>query len=57
MATYPEMIDHHLASDEMLAAYIPGSARLVRAGRLIPDYARTTTDHFPVVSRYRLGAP
>jgi endonuclease/exonuclease/phosphatase family metal-dependent hydrolase len=54
MTEYPEMIDHHLASNEMYADYLPGSAEVLRGLlQIIPDYASTTTDHFPVVTRYR----
>lgn len=53
MAEWPEMIDHHLASDEMYRDYLPGSAEVFRVDRFIPGYVESTSDHFPVVTRYR----
>jgi endonuclease/exonuclease/phosphatase family metal-dependent hydrolase len=49
---YPDVIDHHLVTDEANATYLPGSAQVLRVDRSIPDYAETTSDHFPVLSRY-----
>jgi len=53
MAEWPEMIDHHLASDEMYRDYLPGSAEVFRVDRYIPGYVESTSDHFPVITRYR----
>lgn len=53
MAEWPEMIDHHLVSDEMYRDYIPGTAEVFRVDRFIPGYVESTSDHFPVVTRYR----
>jgi endonuclease/exonuclease/phosphatase family metal-dependent hydrolase len=53
-AGYAELVDHHLASDEMAALEVPGSAAVYRLERFLPDFARTTSDHYPVLSHYRL---
>lgn len=51
---YADLVDHHLASDELAAVEVPGSAEVYRVDAYIPDFDRTTSDHFPVLSRYRL---
>jgi endonuclease/exonuclease/phosphatase family metal-dependent hydrolase len=53
MAEWPEMIDHHMVTDEMYRDYLPGSAEVYRVVRFIPDYVESTSDHFPVITRYR----
>lgn len=50
-----ETIDHHLVSNEVAAAYVPGSAEVFRVDAYVPSYATTTSDHYPVLSRYALG--
>jgi len=52
---YPDMIDHHLNSNEMYASYVAGSVQVFRADTYIASYGTTTTDHFPVISRYNYG--
>jgi|GEM_PF-2272634 len=49
---YTECIDHHLTTDEGRASYIAGSTEVYRVDRYVFDYATTTSDHFPVLSRY-----
>jgi endonuclease/exonuclease/phosphatase family metal-dependent hydrolase len=50
-----EMLDHHLATNELAADGVPGSVRVVTPKALgIRRFAKTTSDHFPVVSEYRL---
>ncbi|HUC83433.1 MAG TPA: choice-of-anchor J domain-containing protein, partial [Flavisolibacter sp.] len=54
----PEMIDHVIISNEMAARYVGSSASLyndidVVAG--ISNYAETTSDHYPVLTRFRFG--
>jgi endonuclease/exonuclease/phosphatase family metal-dependent hydrolase len=51
---FSDVIDHHLVSDEALGGYVTGSAEAFRVDRWIPSYDATTTDHYPVVARYRL---
>lgn len=52
---YRDLVDHHLASNELGALEVPGSAEVYRVDEFIPNFARTTSDHFPVISHYRLG--
>ncbi len=52
---YPDLIDHHLATNEAAAAYVPGSVEAYRVDAFIPSYDATTSDHFPVLSRYTFG--
>lgn len=50
-----ETIDHHLVSNEVAAAYVPGSAEVFRVDAYVPSYGTSTSDHYPVLSRYTLG--
>ncbi len=51
---YDDVIDHILASDEVMAWYESGSALVYRVDEYIPDYEDTTSDHLPVLVRFRL---
>lgn len=51
---YDDVIDHHLVSDEAGAWYETGSAEAFRVDQWIADYGSTTTDHYPVLTRYAL---
>ncbi len=51
---YPDPIDHHLVSNEALATYVSGSVEAYRVDAVIADYGSTTSDHFPVLARYRI---
>lgn len=52
---YSDFIDHVIISNELEADYINGSVRLIReVNDWITNYATTTADHMPVVSRYLL---
>jgi hypothetical protein len=53
--SYPDFIDHHLDTNEMYATYVAGSAKAFRADSYIASYGTTTTDHFPVITRYTWG--
>ena len=53
MTRYRDPVDHHLATDEMAALAIPGSAKVHRVDAWISRYRATTSDHFPVLSHYR----
>jgi PKD repeat protein len=55
--SYPDFIDHQLYTNEVGATYVAGSASVLRADTYIPSYGTTTTDHYPVYSRYDFGAP
>jgi hypothetical protein len=48
---FPDMIDHTLASNELVANYLPNSVHVLRP-TWIPDYDGTTSDHYPVLSQY-----
>ncbi|HEX8350822.1 MAG TPA: T9SS type A sorting domain-containing protein, partial [Hymenobacter sp.] len=51
--SYNDMIDHVVVSNEMNAYYIPNSAAvLTNAASLVTNYGNTTTDHYPVLTRY-----
>lgn len=50
---FDEMIDHILASDEAMAWYEDGSALVYRVDEYIPDYRDTTSNHLPVLVRFR----
>ncbi len=52
---FPEMIDHHLNTNESHALYLGGSAEVYRVDEFIANYGTTTSDHFPVLSRYTWG--
>ncbi|QSQ25658.1 lamin tail domain-containing protein [Pyxidicoccus parkwayensis] len=52
---YKAVIDHHLATNEQQAVYVPGSAEVYRVDAYIPNYDTMTTDHFPVLTRYTWG--
>ncbi|GIW52736.1 MAG: hypothetical protein KatS3mg081_2091 [Gemmatimonadales bacterium] len=49
---FTEMIDHHLVTDELKGAYLPGSAEVFPADQYLASYRRTTSDHYPVLVRY-----
>ena len=52
---YSDFIDHVIISNELESDYINGSVRLIReVNDWIANYATTTADHMPVVSRYLL---
>lgn len=52
---YSDFIDHVIISNELETDYINGSVRLIReVNDWIANYATTTADHMPVVSRYIL---
>lgn len=52
--SFQDVIDHQIISNEMFEFYIPGSAQIIAPFTLIPNYANTTSDHLPVISRYIL---
>lgn len=51
---FASTIDHHLATNELAARYVDGSAHVVRLDRYVTSYGTTTSDHYPVVTRYDL---
>jgi endonuclease/exonuclease/phosphatase family metal-dependent hydrolase len=54
--SFSDMIDHHLNSNEMFAGYVAGSAQVFRADSYIASYGTTTSDHYPVITRYNYGS-
>jgi endonuclease/exonuclease/phosphatase family metal-dependent hydrolase len=51
--SYNDMIDHVMISNEMQCSYLPGSANvLTDVTSLVTNYGTTTTDHYPVFTRY-----
>lgn len=52
---YSDMVDHHLATNEKHSAYVAGSAEVLRPDQYIASYGTTTSDHYPVMTRYTLG--
>lgn len=54
---YSGMIDHVIASDEMAAYYVPGSAQVLRTfvRSVVPSYSNDVSDHYPVRTRYVLN--
>jgi hypothetical protein len=57
-AGYPTVIDNTITSNKMGALYIPGSAAVrTDIASQIPSYATTTSDHYPVLTRYSFSAP
>lgn len=55
-ASYSEMIDHHLISARMKPFYHRNSSAAVNMGLYITQYSNTTSDHYPVFSRFRFNA-
>lgn len=54
-ASFPDMIDHAMGSNEMAYAYVQQSAKVLRSVEsLVPSYSTATSDHFPVITRYDL---
>jgi endonuclease/exonuclease/phosphatase family metal-dependent hydrolase len=49
---YPDAIDHQMLTNEMAPRYVAGSVEAYRVDQYISNYSTTTTDHFPVLSRY-----
>lgn len=50
---FADAVDHHLATNEVMATFVAASARAVRLDQYIVDYANVTSDHYPVVTAYR----
>lgn len=51
--SFPDMIDHVITSSELNISYVPNSAKVYRdVLTLINSYASTTSDHFPIITKY-----
>jgi hypothetical protein len=56
--SYNDMIDHVVVSNEMEQYYMPSSATVLSdVTSLVSNYGSTTTDHYPVFTRYRFEEP
>lgn len=53
---YTDMIDHHLNTNELNATYVANSAEVYRVDSYIASYDASTSDHYPVLSRYTFGS-
>jgi endonuclease/exonuclease/phosphatase family metal-dependent hydrolase len=53
--SYSDMIDHHLNTNELYATLVPASTEVYRVDSFISSYDASTSDHFPVLSRYTFG--
>jgi hypothetical protein len=51
----PGFIDHQLAMRGLFPWYVPGSAQRVPFTTWIPGAGTSTSDHYPIVSRFNLG--
>jgi len=49
----PGFIDHQLVTNELAAAYVSNSVMVLRPE--IPSYGSTTSDHYPIMSRFDLS--
>lgn len=52
---YSDMVDHQLGTNDVQASYVAGSAKVLRVDEYVADYDQTTSDHFPVLTRYTWG--
>lgn len=54
--SYTDMIDHHLNTNELFATLVPASTEVYRVDTYISSYDASTSDHYPVLSRYTFGS-
>ncbi|HEX6037506.1 lamin tail domain-containing protein [Longimicrobium sp.] len=54
--SFSDMIDHHLNTNELNATLVAGSAEVYRVDSYISSYDASTSDHYPVLSRYTFGS-
>jgi len=52
--SFPNVIDHHLITNEVVPLYQAGSAAVFLVDRFISRYGSTTSDHFPTFARYTM---
>lgn len=54
---FSDVVDHAMTSDELFPDYIAGSNRLITdVQQWISGYATSTSDHFPLLSRFLLSS-
>jgi endonuclease/exonuclease/phosphatase family metal-dependent hydrolase len=51
---FPNTIDHHLASRSLAARFVDGTAEVLRPDAWVDEFGDTTSDHYPVLTRYDL---
>ncbi|MGI8582421.1 MAG: lamin tail domain-containing protein [Chitinophagaceae bacterium] len=52
--SYNDVIDHVLLSNELQPFYLPSTANILTdVASLVSNYGKTTTDHYPVFTRYQ----
>ncbi|WP_199140986.1 lamin tail domain-containing protein [Pedobacter sp. ASV12] len=55
-AGFPTVIDNVIITKALNVNYIPGTAEVIDGAKnLVTNYANTTTDHYPIKSRYLFG--
>lgn len=56
--SYNDIIDHVVVSNEMAPYYMESTATILNdVAGLVSNYGSTTTDHYPVFTRYRFASP
>lgn len=55
MASYNNIIDHQAISERMKYYYIKNSSEVIYMNNYISNYSTTTSDHYPVYSKYDLS--
>lgn len=55
--SFQDVIDHQILTTELADEFLGGSQMIITPFRSIRNYASTTSDHLPVISRYHLSAP
>src|SRR5262245_29948869 len=52
---FPDFIDHQMVTNEMSPSYVANSAQAFHPEAYIANYGNTTSDHYPVLSRWNFG--
>ena len=56
--TYDNVIDHVVITNEVVPYYVTGSASILTdVSSTISNYGNTTSDHYPVLTRYQFESP
>jgi hypothetical protein len=56
--SYNDVIDHVMITNDIQPYYMPGSATILTdAANLVNNYSSTTSDHYPVFTRYQFEQP
>lgn len=54
---FDNVVDHHLGTNEFWSVYVSNSAEVLRVDQFIANYGTTTSDHYPVMTRYTHSGP